>query len=167
MAGLSPKQERFVSEYLIDLNATQAAIRAGYAAGSASVAGARLLANVRVKAEIERRAQAISRRLEITQERVLRELAAIAMSDPRRLYHADGRLKPPSEWDDETAAAISAVEVEELYAGRGEDRVAIGHVRKVKRFDKVRALELLGRHLRLFEERQAGAVAVFNIQINL
>ena len=75
MAGtLTPKQARFVEEYLVDLNATQAAIRAGYSKKTANPQAARLLANVSVADEITRRRAAITDKLEITQEWVIKKL---------------------------------------------------------------------------------------------
>lgn len=83
--SLTPRQQRFVDEYLIDLNATQAAIRAGYSAGSAEVEGSRLLRNAKVAAEVSSRKAERSERTEITQDRVLAELWAIATADPNEL----------------------------------------------------------------------------------
>jgi phage terminase small subunit len=83
--ALTPKQARFVDEYLIDLNATQAAIRAGYSAATALQQGPRLLGNVGVQAAISARQADRSERTEITQDRVLAELWAIATADPNDL----------------------------------------------------------------------------------
>lgn len=83
--ALTAKQARFVDEYLIDLNATQAAIRAGYSAGSAEVEGSRLLRNAKVAAEVSSRQAERAKRTEITQDRVLEELWAIATADPNEL----------------------------------------------------------------------------------
>lgn len=150
---LSARQQRFVDEYLVDLNATQAAIRAGYAERGARVQGCRLLAQPNVDAAIQRGAAKRQRRTEIDQDRVLKELAAIGFHDARTLFGDGGSLKPPAEWDDDTAAAIAGLEVEELFDGRGDEREHIGTLRKIKRNDKVKALELLGRHLKMFTER--------------
>lgn len=82
---LTAKQARFVDEYLIDLNATQAAIRAGYSSGSAEVEGSRLLRNAKVAALVSSRQAERTERTEITQDRVLEELWAIATADPNEL----------------------------------------------------------------------------------
>lgn len=82
---MTPKQARFVDEYLIDLNATQAAIRAGYSAKTAEVQGSRLLRDAKVQAAISARQTLRSERTEITQDRVLEELWAIATADPNEL----------------------------------------------------------------------------------
>lgn len=119
---LTPKQERFVAEYLIDLNATQAAVRAGYSARTAASQGARLLKHGGVARAVQAAQQARAVRTEITQDRVLQELARIAFFDIRRLYRADGSMKDPCELDADTAAALASIEVkEELERGGGED----------------------------------------------
>ena len=119
---LTPKQERFVAEYLIDLNATQAAIRTGYSAKTAASQGARLLKHGGVARAVQAAQQARAVRTEITQDRVLQELARIAFFDIRRLYRADGSMKDPCELDADTAAALASIEVkEELERGGGED----------------------------------------------
>src|SRR3954452_24234115 len=82
---LNERQRRFVAEYLLDLNATQAAIRAGYAAATANRTGPRLLSNVGVAAGIAEAQAGRSRRTEVTQDRVVLELARIAFSDSRRV----------------------------------------------------------------------------------
>lgn len=119
---LTPKQERFVAEYLIDLNATQAAIRTGYSAKTAASQGARLLKQGGVARAVQAAQQARAVRTEITQDRVLQELARIAFFDIRRLYREDGSMKDPCELDADTAAALASIEVkEELERGGGED----------------------------------------------
>lgn len=119
---LTPKQERFVAEYLIDLNATQAAIRTGYSAKTAASQGARLLKQGGVARAVQAAQQARAVRTEITQDRVLQELARIAFFDIRRLYRADGSMKDPCELDADTAAALASIEVkEELERGGGEE----------------------------------------------
>jgi len=119
---LTPKQARFVAEYLIDLNATQAAVRAGYSARTAASQGARLLKHGGVARAVQAAQQARAVRTEITQDRVLQELARIAFFDIRRLYRADGSMKDPCELDADTAAALASIEVkEELERGGGEE----------------------------------------------
>lgn len=81
MAGLTPKQERFVREYRVDMNATQAAIRAGYSAKTAHSAGPRLLENVGVREAIDAKQQKLAAKLEITPERIEAELARYAFAD--------------------------------------------------------------------------------------
>src|SRR5574337_534635 len=147
--SLTPKQQRFVAEYLVDLNATAAYIRAGYAARGnvAETNASRLLRNAQVAEAVQSAMKARENRTHITQDRVLQELARIAFFDIRRLYREDGSMKAPHELDDEAAAVLAGVEVLEEFAGGGEGRVLIGHTKKAKVWDKGGALTLAMRHL--------------------
>lgn len=149
---LTPKQQRFVEEYLTDLNATQAATRAGYSARTANEQGSRLLANVSVRFAIETAQQERSRRTGITQDRVLQELARIAFFDLRRLYRDDGSLKGMHELDDDAAAVLAGVDVIESKGGDDERPVA-EFTKKVKVPDKVAALALAMRHLGMLKDK--------------
>lgn len=151
--SLTPRQSLFVSEYLVDLNATRAAKAAGYSEKTAEAARSRLLRNVKVAAAIEMRAAERSKKLEITADRVLKELARLAFFDPRQFFNADGSVKQISELDEDTARALAGMEVEEMFEGRGDDRRQVGVLRKYKLADKKGALELLGKHFSLFTER--------------
>ncbi len=150
---LSPKRLLFCHEYVKDLNGAQAAIRAGYSPKAAKEQAARLLTNANVKAEIDAQLSGRLKRLGIDKDRVLIELARIAYHDHRKLFKEDGSLKPPSEWDDETAAAISAIEILEEFDGIGRDRVQIGWTKKVKMHSKIDALVTLAKHLRLLTDK--------------
>lgn len=151
--ALNAKQRRFVAEYLIDLNATQAAIRAGYSKKTANQIGGENLLKPDIQAEIAKRQQKRSERTEITQDRVLKELARIGFSDIRKavkwgetqLKVADsesGETEPyhgvalvnSDEIDDDTAAAISEV-------SEGPKGI------KVKFHDKKGALAELAKHV--------------------
>lgn len=151
--GLTPKQARFVEEYLVDLNATKAAERAGYSARTANEQGARLLAKASVAEAIQAAKLARSQRVEITQDRVLMELARIAFFDPRKLLNADGTPKPLHELDDDTAAAIAGLDVLEEFEGSGQDRVQVGVVKKYKIADKNTALTNAMKHLGLLKDK--------------
>ena len=151
--SLTPKQERFVEEYLVDLNATQAAIRAGYSPRTADRQGPRLLGNAGVQAAIAAGRDRLSHTTGITQERVLAEYAKLAFVDPRKLFREDGRPVPIPELDDDTAAAVAGVEVSEEFEGKGEARQFVGYTRKVKLVDKKGALDSIARHLGMFVDR--------------
>lgn len=153
MSTLNPKQARFVAEYLVDLNAKQAAIRAGYSSRTAQVQGSRLLSKAKVADAIQVGQKAREERTRITQDRVLQELARLAFFDIRRLYNEDGSLKAPHELDDDTAAAVAQLESLEEYAGSGEDRALIGHTKKAKTFSKDAALSLAMRHLGMLNDK--------------
>lgn len=148
---LTPKQERFVAEYLVDLNATQAAIRAGYSVSSASEQGYENLRKPQIQAAVTEARQKQSERIGISSDRALTEIARLAFFDPRKLLNADGSPKSVSELDDDTAAAVAGMEVTEEFRGSGEDRVFVGSVKKYKFADKNAALEKLAKHFGLYE----------------
>jgi phage terminase small subunit len=149
MAGLSPKRQRFVDEYLIDSNGTQAAIRAGYSPKTANEQAARMLAEVSIQAAVTAGRAAIAERNAVSQDRIRQELAKVAFGDPAQLYDPDGNLRSIHEMTPEVRASLSGVETATERNGKGES-AAVTHVRKVKRWDKVRALELLGKDLGMF-----------------
>lgn len=150
---LTEKQASFVEQYLVDLNATQAAIRAGYSEKTANEQGARLLANVSVKQAIDERIAERSQRTQITQDRVLREYAKLAFFDPRKLFSKSGEPLPINELEDDTAAVIAGLDVHEEYAGSGADRTFVGYTKKYKLADKKGALDSLARHLGMFKDK--------------
>lgn len=153
VTGLTPKQERFVEEYLVDLCAAAAARRAGYSARRADAIGGENLRKPAIAAAIAARRAQLQASTEITQERVLRELAKVAFLDSRRFFDADGRPVPLHQLDAETAGAVVGLDVLEEFAGIGPEREKVGEVKKYKLADKVKALELLGRHLGTFDDR--------------
>ena len=158
--ALTAKQGRFVEEYLIDLNATQAAIRAGYSEKTAYSMGQRLLKHVEVDAAVSEAKAKRAKRTELTQDMVLREYAKIGFADLRKAVRwgrspIDGEstyadpnglnvypveMVPSDELDDDTAAAISEVSLTQ--AGI-----------KIKMHDKKSALDSIAKHLGMFVER--------------
>ena len=92
-------------------------------------------------------------KLDITAERVIAELAKLAFFDPRSFFNADGSAKQVTELDDDTAMALAGMEVCELFEGNGEQKHAYGLSKKFKLADKLRALELLGKYLKLFTDK--------------
>jgi phage terminase small subunit len=149
---LSPKQQAFVREYLIDLVASQAYIRAGYAArgNAAETAAARLLRNVQVQAAIAEGMAARQARVKIDQDRVLLEIARLAFSDPRKAFDRTGNLLPIQEWPDEVAAAVASIEVDEI---ADKDGNVLGHTKKIKFWDKSKNLDLAARHLGMLNDK--------------
>ena len=143
------KQSQFVKEYLIDLNATQAAIRAGYSPKTAVPQASRLLSNVNIQGLINKEVQKRAKRTHIEQDRVLLEIARLAFNDPRKAFDENNALLPIQNWPDEVAAAISAIKVNEIII----DGVAIGTTKEIKFWDKSRNLELAGRHLKMFTDK--------------
>jgi phage terminase small subunit len=148
---MTPKQEAFVREYLIDLNATQAAIRAGYSARTANEQGARLLAHVSVRSAVQDGVSQRAERTEITADRVLKELARIAFFDIRKLYAEDGTMKLPTELDDDTAAALVGIDIQESVSG--QEGGPIITTRKAKVIDRTAALTLAMRHLGMLTDK--------------
>ncbi|WP_427928633.1 terminase small subunit [Agrobacterium cavarae] len=148
MSDLTAKQRAFVREYLIDLNATKAAIRAGYSEKTAHSQGPRLLENVGIAASIEKAKAQRSERTQIDADWLLKRLADEAVADIADLYDENGGLKPVDQWPlIWRQGLVSGIEVEELFDGRGEDREHIGRVRKVKLSDRIKRLELIGKHV--------------------
>ncbi len=145
---LTPKQARFVQEYLLDLNATQAAVRAGYSAKTAEQQGPRLLGNVGVAAAIAKAQDARSKQTAIDAAWVLTRLHDEAVADLADLYDANGALRPVHEWPliwrQGLVAGIEAVEEFETVDG---ERQSIGIVRKVKLSDRIKRIELIGKHV--------------------
>lgn len=144
---LTPKQTAFVAEYLVDLNATQAAIRAGYSVKSAARIGVELLNKTQVREAIAANQAKRAQRVEITADRVVSELARIAFADPRDLMEwgpSGVKLKDSADLTKEQAASVAEV---------SETTTKDGGSLKLKKHDKVKALELLGRHMGMFKDK--------------
>lgn len=154
---LSPKERRFVSEYLKDQNAKQAAIRAGYSKKWAESVGPRLSRKVQVKAAIDTELAKIQEKAGVTQERILTALLTIAESDFRKVFDEKGKVRPLQEIPNDIALAVSSIDVEEVFDGFGGSRVQTGEMKKVRFWDKTKALELLGKHLKMFVDRVEGS----------
>jgi len=145
---LTPKQQSFVDEYLIDLNATQAAIRAGYSAKSAVVQAAKLLTNPKVQQAVQIGRQAKTQRAKIDAHYVLSRLKDIAEMDALDILQEDGTIKPIQQWPKIWRQMISGVDVLQ----NPETGIIL---KKIKWPDKIRNLELIGRHVGVgaFKER--------------
>lgn len=153
---LTPKQIRFVDEWLIDFNGKQAAIRAGYSAKTAEAAAARLLRNVKVQAEISRRQRDLQKRTEVTQDRVVKELARVAFADASDYVCVETLTY---ENGDGTVSPIQVVSPKDTDTLSDDQRAAIASIKQgangieVKLCDKIKALELLGRHIGMFNDK--------------
>lgn len=141
---MTQKQKRFIEEYLIDLNATQAAIRAGYSLDTAKSIGSENLTKPDIQARIAKAMAERSRRTGVNADRVVMELAKIAFVNAKDVIDPDTATVKPDALPEDTAA-IQSVKVKTF----GED----GLEREVKMADKLRALELLGRHLGMFKDK--------------
>ncbi|WP_293649602.1 terminase small subunit, partial [uncultured Pantoea sp.] len=139
--ALTDKQEMFCREYLIDLNATQAAIRAGYSEKTSNEQGARLLANVSVQNRISELKAQRNDRIDVDADYVLKRLFEIDQMDVLDILLANGELKPIKDWPKVWRTTLSGMDVTEM-AGD-----AAGLLKKIKWPDKVKNLELLGKHV--------------------
>lgn len=147
--ALTDKQALFVEEYLVDLNATQAAIRAGYSSDTAGAIGHENLNKPEIAGAISEAFARRMKRTEIDQDRVLKELAAVAFGDIREMFTPGGHLLSPVDLSDEAAALLAGFDVVTVKRGEGE----VDHIAKIKRNDKMKALEMLGRHLGMFNDK--------------
>lgn len=165
MARLTEKQKKFVNEYLKDLNATQAAIRAGYSKKTADRIGNENLKKLEIQKYLEQRMKDREKRTEITQDQVVQELAKIALANGtdfvriaiktgyRDILNEAGEVIRKEPFEYQGVELLNTDEIPE------EKRAAIAGIKQgangieVKLNDKVKALELLGRHLGMFKDK--------------
>lgn len=150
---MTNKQKRFIEEYLIDFNATQSAIRAGYSPKSAFIIGDENLKKPKIKGEIEKAIAERSRRTGISQDRVIQELARIAFVNFNDIVNENGEIKTDASADD--LACVESYKVE-----NGDSINGSSSKREVKLASKLKALELLGKHLGMFSDK-------FDVNMNL
>jgi phage terminase small subunit len=144
---MTKKQKRFAEEYLIDLNATQAAIRSGYSSTSAGEIGYELMKKHEIRAYIDKKMAERSKRTGVNADRVVRELARIAfVNAPDVIDMESATVLKDAEADD--TAAIATVKVKTIPGEDGE-----GVEREIRFADKIKALELLGKHMGMFTDR--------------
>lgn len=162
---LTEKQKRFCDEYLIDLNATQAAIRAGYSPKGMNKRVTRMMANEGIMNYIQQHMKDREKRTEITQDKVLKELAAIAFSNgskyakivDKKVYDEEG--KPIIDFETGEQLTYKTVEFKNTDDLKEEEKKAIFSIHKgkdgikVETYDKMKALELLGKHLGMFTNK--------------
>lgn len=145
-AKLTEKQQRFFDEYLIDLNATQAAIRAGYSVKTANEQGSQNLAKLSIQQAIAEQMAERSKRTGVNQDRVVLELARIAFVKMTDLVDSHGRIKDDAVEDD--LACIESVKYKSSESDTGSSIE-----REVKISPKLKALELLGKHLGMWNDK--------------
>lgn len=146
MDKLTPKQQRFVEEYIVDLNGTQAAIRAGYSQKTAKEIAAENLTKPDIQNEIEKAEAARAERTKVTADRTLLELARIGYADMRQFaaWGPDGvSLTDSKDLSPDDAACVLEV---------SDEPTKLGTKHKIKLHDKVRALELIARHLGMLKD---------------
>jgi len=147
--GLTPRQARFVGEYLLDLNATQAAIRAGYSPKTANEQGARLLAKVSIGAAVAEGQTETAERLQITRDDLIRRLMEIANLDVSSIVNEHGNMLPVSEWPEAVRRSIAGMETVELPNADG----VVAVVRKIRLEARGQQIERVGRLLGLFTDK--------------
>lgn len=148
---MTPKQEAFCREYLIDLNGTQAAIRAGYSVKGAHVQAAQLLSNPKVSEHLQTLMMERAQRTEIDADWVLKRLAQDATADLADLYDEHGNLKPVGEWPMafRTGLVAGVETAQERDGDDPEGNPVYVTVRKVKLMDRTKLLEMIGRHVNI------------------
>lgn len=148
MAKLTPKQKRFVEEYLIDLNATQAAIRAGYSTRTAKDIGCENLAKPNIRTCIDQAMAERSKRTGVNADRVLIELARLGFVNATDVINVDtASIKENANRDD--TAAIASIKVKTIPTEGGGEITE----REIKLYDKTKNLELIGKHLGMFKDK--------------
>lgn len=160
MSALTGKRARFVDEYLIDLNATQAALRAGYSEKTAYSQGQRLLKDVELQAQLQKRMKDREKRTEINADYVLKRLVEIDQLDVLDILKDDMSFKPLSEWPKGWRQYLVGFDIAEMFEGSGDDRSMVGLMKKIKWPDKVKNLELLGKHVNVNAFRDQVSVDV-------
>lgn len=145
--ALTKKQRLFVEEYLIDLNATQAAIRAGYSTDTAKVIGCENLTKPNIRTHIDKAMAERSKRTGVNADRVIMELAKIAFVNAANVIDTENATLKEDATPEDTAA-IQSVKVKTIPTKDGE-----GVEREIKMADKIKALELLGKHQGMFKDR--------------
>ena len=158
--ALTAKQQRFIAEYLIDLNAAQAAIRAGYAVKGAKDQAYQLMQRPEVVAAIKEAIEARNQRTQVDADYVLNRLTEIDQMDLLDILDDDMSIKPLSKWPKVWRQSLSAFDIAEMFDGVGKERDLVGLMKKIKWPDKVKNLELLGKHVNVNAFRDQVAVNV-------
>lgn len=142
--GTTEQQKLFAYAYFANKgNATQAAISAGYSKKSATQVASRLLTYANVQTLITELNDTLKERAIVTKEEIAAELQKIGFSDIRQIFDADGNLLPIHEIPDSAAASLAGVDVDQLWGATPEGRAPIGETKKVKMWDKLKALAQL------------------------
>lgn len=152
---MTPKQRRFVEEYLVDLNGTQAAIRAGYSQKTARTIAAENLAKPDIAAALSAAQEKRAGKVEVTAERVLREYAILAFADMAHYLRFDEQGQALLDWENmpkEATRAISEITQEEYMVGAGDDARVVRRT-KFKLHNKGGPLDSVAKHLGMFIER--------------
>lgn len=145
--ALTSKQSAFVIEYLVDLNATQAAIRAGYSKRGAKDQAWQLMQRPEISAAIKEAMEARNKRTQVDADYVHRRLTEIDQMDLLDILEDDMSIKPLSKWPKVWRQSLSGFDIAEMFEGSGKGRDLVGLMKKIKWPDKIKNLELLGKHV--------------------
>lgn len=151
--GLTAKQHAFVAAYIQYRNGAKAARIAGYAEASAHVTASQLLSKPNIQAVLAKFQAKTTTIAEMSASQVLTELARIASADIGLAYNEDGTLKPLSEIPEDVRRAMSGIDIEKKYERNGRDVEHVADVVRAKFWDKTKALDLIGKHHKLFTEK--------------
>jgi phage terminase small subunit len=153
---LSPKEQRFVEEYPVDFSAAGAMRRAGYKGKTEAVlrvSAYRMLTKPAVQIALQDRIGKLTERADEITRKVIQELLRIAFSDIRKLFNADGGLKEIRTLDDESAACIASIEIEDSTIRLpDQEPTRLTYTKKVKLWDKNSALDKLCRYMALYKD---------------
>lgn len=148
------KLDLFVQAYLTNgFNAFQATISAGYSEASAAKQSHELINDPRVQARLDAEFKRRQNKYKATVERTIDELSNIAFLDIIDIFDEDGKLRPVGDIPERARRAIAGIEVSEIFTGFGDAKSKIGELKKVKLCSKEKALELIGRHLKMFVDK--------------
>lgn len=158
---LTDKQESFCREYIIDFNATRSAAAVGYSENTADVQGCRLLANVKIQKRLSQLKEERNKRMEINADYVLKRLVEIDQMDVMDILLPNGEIKDVCDWPESWRKTISSIDVVSAMNGEGNGEAML---KKIKWPDKVKNLELLGKHIKVqaFKEQTeiSGGISV-------
>lgn len=165
--GLTRRERIYADTLLLTGNKKKSAMKAGCTESSAPVTAARMSKNVNVITYLAKRGGELTKKLDddysLTSERILRELAACALFDPAKMYDDNGELLAVNKMDEMTRRAIAGVDVKEMIDN--ESDTITGYSKKVRTVSKIAALELAGRNLAMWGQKDSGALSILNINI--
>lgn len=153
---LSGKQELFCREYVKCNNASEAGRRAGYSPKTAHQMGKENILKPAIIERIKKLKAPKIKQLDLSADLILSELKKLATSNMQDFFDKDGYLKGIHDLTRDQAAALSSLEIEQLYMNQGKEKLHIGEAKKMKLWDKLKALNMLGQHLALFNEQPKG-----------
>ena len=148
---ITAKERLFAQYYLETHKKRESAIRAGYSPKTAHVIANKLVKKSLISEWLKAEEEAGLKRAGVTVTRYFQELTRLAYFDIRKLFREDGSLKSPAEWDDDTAAGVVSLEINEEFS-KGKEKELVGFIKKVKAADKKGCLELLAKSMGLLKE---------------